>query len=143
MIGEYIKVARKKAGLTQEELGQLIGISGVAIMRYEKGQREPSKETIEKIAIKLQVSPNELMGWGAAQEKQLAVDVADLEGFLNFLASESYLTKIVQLSDNECEFVLKKDSHEVIFSQIEFNEMMMSAKELIDVKFWKKIIPQK
>lgn len=69
MIGKHIKSARKSAGLTQDELGQLIGISGVAIMRYEKGQREPTKETIEKIAAKLQVSPNELMGWEVAQEK--------------------------------------------------------------------------
>ena len=36
-IGENIRLHRKEKGLTQEELGELVGISGVAVMRYEKG----------------------------------------------------------------------------------------------------------
>lgn len=62
MIGESIKKNRKKAGLTQEELGNILGVSGVAIMRYEKGQREPNLEMLHKIADALEVSINELLG---------------------------------------------------------------------------------
>lgn len=48
--GSLIKEAREKAGLTQEQLGKAIGVTGVAIMRYEKGQRNPSSKVIGKIA---------------------------------------------------------------------------------------------
>lgn len=48
--GKLIKEAREKAGLTQEELGIAIGVTGVTIMRYEKGTRNPSSEIISKIA---------------------------------------------------------------------------------------------
>ena len=33
-LGERLYIARKAAGLTQEELGKSIGSTGVAIMRY-------------------------------------------------------------------------------------------------------------
>ncbi len=68
LVGDCIKEARKKAGFTQEELGAAIGLSGVAIMRYEKGQREPNKTTIEKIATALGVNPTSLMNWDEWEE---------------------------------------------------------------------------
>ena len=41
-VGEKIKAAREAAGMTQEQLGRELGVTGVAVMRYEKGQRQPS-----------------------------------------------------------------------------------------------------
>ena len=51
--GQLIKAAREKAELTQEQLGNAIGVTGVTIMRYEKGQRQPKMNTIAQIAIAL------------------------------------------------------------------------------------------
>lgn len=48
--GQMIKKAREEAGITQEALGKAIGVSGVTIMRYEKGQRNPSSKVIGEIA---------------------------------------------------------------------------------------------
>lgn len=42
LVGEKIKNAREAAGMTQEQLGKLLGVTGVAVMRYEKGTRQPS-----------------------------------------------------------------------------------------------------
>ena len=39
IIAEAMRVERARAGLTQEELGQRIGLSGQAIWRIEHGQR--------------------------------------------------------------------------------------------------------
>lgn len=36
--------------MTQVELGEKVGVSGVAIMRYEKGTREPRLEQLQAIA---------------------------------------------------------------------------------------------
>ena len=54
-IGEKIKIARKRAGMTQEQLGQKIGVTGVAVMRYERGERQPKVETLLSIAHHLNV----------------------------------------------------------------------------------------
>jgi len=57
-IGQRIKAAREQAGITQVELGEKIGVSGVAIMRYEKGTRQPRLEQLQAIAAALGVSVN-------------------------------------------------------------------------------------
>ncbi|MCI8582706.1 MAG: helix-turn-helix transcriptional regulator [Dorea sp.] len=48
--GEKIKLARKRAGLTQKELGEKLGITYQQIGQYENGKRQPKLETLNKIA---------------------------------------------------------------------------------------------
>ena len=48
-VGENIKHFRKEKGYTQEELGYMVGLSGVAIMRYEKEQREPKRSEERRV----------------------------------------------------------------------------------------------
>lgn len=66
-IGERIKQARGNVGLTQAELGEKIGVTGVAIMRYEKGKRQPSLEQLNRIADVLKTDIYDLIegGFGA------------------------------------------------------------------------------
>ena len=63
-IGRNIYRARKLSGMTLEELSKHIGISRQTLSRYENGiiGNIPS-DRIEKIAIALNVSPAQLMGW--------------------------------------------------------------------------------
>ena len=58
--GERIKAARKRAGLTQKELGQKLGISASMIGQYETNIRTPKHGTILKLAGALKVPPNDL-----------------------------------------------------------------------------------
>lgn len=59
---EKIKLLRKQKGLTQTELGQLIGVQNSAIAKYEKGRVVNLKrDTLEKLAKALDVSPAELL----------------------------------------------------------------------------------
>lgn len=60
-LGSNIKTMREKVGMTQAELGEKIGVSGVAIMRYEKGLREPNINTLQKIAVALNVPVTQLL----------------------------------------------------------------------------------
>lgn len=60
-IGERIKEIREEVGLTQEELGNRLGVTGVTIMRYEKGTRQPRIEQLEAIAEALDVSVTSLL----------------------------------------------------------------------------------
>ena len=60
--GEKIKQLRKQLGMTQEELGNLIGVQKAAINKYETGVVSNLKqETIASLAHALHVSPIELL----------------------------------------------------------------------------------
>lgn len=62
--GERIKSARKRAGLTQKELGQKLGISASMIGQYETNIRTPKHGTILKLARALKIFPQELYDAG-------------------------------------------------------------------------------
>ena len=61
--GERIKTLRIQHGLTQEELGQKVGVQKSAIYKYETGLVVNLKRSmIEKLALALGVKPTYLMG---------------------------------------------------------------------------------
>ncbi len=63
--GEIIKKLRLEKKLTQEQLGDLIGVQKSAIAKYENGRVENLKRsTIEKLAILFEISPSSLLGIG-------------------------------------------------------------------------------
>lgn len=69
--GSRIKAARESANLTQEGLGQKLGVTGVTIMRYEKNQREPRQDQFKRLAAALNVDVNWLMnGYTLEQRDQ-------------------------------------------------------------------------
>lgn len=49
-IGRRIRQARESAGLTQEDLGRRLEISGVAVGHYERGARSVGIAELERIA---------------------------------------------------------------------------------------------
>ncbi|MBM6717927.1 helix-turn-helix transcriptional regulator [Gemmiger formicilis] len=60
-IGQNIKLARKKAGLTQKQLAEKSGIATITLQQYERGVREPKLETIAKIARSLNLYASDLI----------------------------------------------------------------------------------
>ena len=61
-LGEHIHTLRKKQGLSQGELGKLVGTSGDIIGRYERNEVKPSIDVVIKIADALNVSLDYLAG---------------------------------------------------------------------------------
>lgn len=61
-LGERIKQARIQAGLTQEQLAELLNLSRGTVARYELGEIEPKLQNLAAIARVLQVSSDYLMG---------------------------------------------------------------------------------
>ena len=59
-VGENIRRIRKERGLTQRQLGELVGASEAYIRAYESGRRNPKPASIEKIAEALSVNPEVL-----------------------------------------------------------------------------------
>lgn len=60
-VGERIAIARKKADLSQNDLGRLIGVSQSFIYKLESGIKKPSVETLKKLAAVLKVKPEYLI----------------------------------------------------------------------------------
>ena len=48
--GEAIRTARKRAGLTQDQLAKLMKVRPLQILRWEKGTATPHRRTRERIA---------------------------------------------------------------------------------------------
>ena len=61
-LGENIKKYRKQKGLTQKELASKVGVAASTITKYEKGDLEPSLDTIKKIANVLDVPMAYIIG---------------------------------------------------------------------------------
>ena len=69
-LGEKIKQARLKKGLSQEQLAQSVGTTKSTISKYELEKREPSMEMLDKIAYALGLEIWELFG-GSLDENNL------------------------------------------------------------------------
>lgn len=65
-----IKSARLKAGMTQKELGKILGVTKQTIINYEKGTTEPSWERLEDIAKALKIDVDELFPYSEFGEKK-------------------------------------------------------------------------
>jgi Zn-dependent peptidase ImmA (M78 family)/transcriptional regulator with XRE-family HTH domain len=72
-LGDVLTIARKARGLTQAELGELVGLTQVTINRYEAGDREPDEVTIAALAHHLGVT-EKLLTHGDRFRGALAVD---------------------------------------------------------------------
>ena len=61
-LGQKIKEARKAKGMTQQELGDIVGLQKSAIAKYESGRVVNIKRsTLQKIAGALNIRPSELI----------------------------------------------------------------------------------
>lgn len=72
-MGVRIKELRERKELTQEELGNMLGLGKSAIAKYENGRVENIKRSIiEQISEILECKPSYLMGWEdeEAQEQE-------------------------------------------------------------------------
>ena len=72
VISEQIKKYRNAKGFTQEQLGQLVGVTTQAVSKWERGGT-PDAELLPVLAEKLEVSIDALFG---REEKNLAVALA-------------------------------------------------------------------
>ena len=62
IVGARLKEARKKQNLSQEALGELLGVSKSAISLYESEKRNPSLESVVELIYILGVSADYLLG---------------------------------------------------------------------------------
>ena len=62
LIGKRIKDMRLEKGMSQQELGDMIGVTKVSICGYENGTRAPSLDILQGILDVFGVSADYLLG---------------------------------------------------------------------------------
>lgn len=66
-ISENIKTLRRRYGLTQQELGEIAGVSGKAVSTWELGVKEPRMGAIQRIADHFAISKSSIIEDGGME----------------------------------------------------------------------------
>lgn len=61
-MGQRIQIARKRKGITQQQLADSLGLATGTVQQYELGKRTPKNDTIKAIAAILDMTPFDLIG---------------------------------------------------------------------------------
>jgi len=119
--GQRLRLLRENRGLTQKELGQILNVSESTIGMYERGEREPNFETLEKIADYFEVQVDYLLGRDPSNLKMkyddLDVEERQIIRELEYIADKNgyKLTdpKFLQIVEAAFEFAkrMPKDQH--------------------------------
>ena len=75
---ERLYDVRKKAGMTQTELAEKLGVSKSVISAYEKGIRNPSYKILRLLADTFNVCQLYFFEQGRWEHQPLTVDITDL-----------------------------------------------------------------
>lgn len=60
-LGSNLKAARRRLGLTQEQVAERSGVHATEVSRIEADKRDPQVSTLEKLAEAVEVSPGQLL----------------------------------------------------------------------------------
>jgi transcriptional regulator with XRE-family HTH domain len=60
-VGQRIRIARKEAGMTQEELASKMYVTHHCISMWERGLRQPKYETLSRITDAIGINVNRLL----------------------------------------------------------------------------------
>jgi transcriptional regulator with XRE-family HTH domain len=88
-IKESLRKHRIEKGLGQEQLGYLLGVSAAMISQWERGERNPKNETLQKIADALEVSLSDLLRQTIPKEENKMNEQEILRQQLELLAERS------------------------------------------------------
>lgn len=75
-IGAFIALNRKAKGLTQEQLGERLGVTNKTISRWENGNYMPDLSLIDPLSRELGITVNELLA-GESIEQERAVEYSE------------------------------------------------------------------
>lgn len=161
-IGTKIKECRLAKGIKQKDMADRLKIPASTYANYENDHREPPVEIIQEIASILEVSVISLMDL-EKQEKESR----DCINFIKYLESSGYVIKPEKIGESKegyweepkegnvvigkriwipneeyYDVTLIKDEKSVIFTDNEFKQLQLATKDVVDTRFYKKLLEQ-
>ena len=95
-----LKELRKEVGLTQKQLGEMVGVTKVSICCYENGTRTPTLDTLIDLA------------------NSLGVDLAYLLGVDTFMVAEDDMKCSINLAKDEIELIRELRMHIKLYEKL-------------------------
>ncbi len=90
-IGKFISTLRKQQGLTQEQLGERLGVTNKTVSRWETGKYMPDIDKLQELSAILGISINELLAGEQIEDAASFVKKAD-ENLIAALSNDSAFT---------------------------------------------------
>lgn len=75
MYGDEIRSLRLRAGMSQQELGSRLGVSAVAVGKWERGQTQPDIQTLSRLADLFGTTIDDLCGHSVPLSKEAGEDM--------------------------------------------------------------------
>jgi len=97
-LGNRIRFIRKKQGLTLDEVAERCGIFKSNLSKVEKGQRNPTTDTLEKIASSLGCSIRDFFEPEYVKDPELPAGLLDL-------INDKKTMKLMNISEEEVEWM--------------------------------------
>lgn len=98
--GDRLKELRKKRGLTQSKLGEILGVTKASICCYEKGTRTPTIENLIDLMEFFGVSADYLIGSDVIvtiknHKKRTALMTKEEVKFIQLLRKDKFLAEVL------------------------------------------------
>ena len=102
-LGARIREARKKVGLTQRKLGELVGVASHTVWAWEAGRMKPQHEHLVELAFHCETSVEQLLGQAVVEAELLEAaevsfrdavaslppeDIESIHNFIKFVRAE-------------------------------------------------------
>lgn len=87
-VGIFICAMRKQQGMTQEQLGESLGVTNKTISRWETGKYMPDIDKLQALSVVLDVSINELLAGERIEDTSSFIKKAD-ENLIALLSKDS------------------------------------------------------
>ena len=87
-IGRFICDMRKQRGMTQEQLGETLGVTNKTVSRWETGKYMPDIDKLRELSTVLNVSINELLAGERIEDASSFIKKAD-ENLIAILSKDS------------------------------------------------------
>lgn len=159
-LSKNIQKYRKQMNISQKALADAVGVKSLTtVSSWERGANAPDIETICKLCEVFKIPISKLIGFdyfdSITDLDALKKEISQIEIIENYFKTLGFSlknnvtqwhwedeSKEVQIVD-EVEYILSKDGRSATFTQEEFNELQVGTKELIEGKFYKKLMQQK
>lgn len=103
---DILPILRKEKKVSQQDIGNLVGISSQAVSKWESGNSEPDNESLIRIANFFDVSVDYLLG-NDTQIKNLEHELKEKELLKELLIKNGYMKPGEDLTKEELDKLMK------------------------------------
>ncbi|MBO4990248.1 MAG: helix-turn-helix transcriptional regulator [Clostridia bacterium] len=133
-IGQIIKEKRAEKGLTQEQLAEILHVTGQAVSKWERDESVPDVTLLKPLAKALGTTVGELLGEGTMETTRVDPETVDLSKMLLKIHVDSKggdkvrvnfpVSVLMMLTENEELMNMILSGKGGMFKNIDFNQIL-------------------